>query len=276
MRSYLMLPALLAATPSFAQQTEKPQGADSVTVGVGATYAPDYEGSNDYQLVAGPGAIGQLGGVGFILAGNRLSVDLVPDAPGPGWIVQAGPIATLNLNRSFISMIDDPRIKALGKRSATLEMGGYAGIGRRGVITSDYDTLSFTLGYRKGVTGAHSGGILQPTIAYFTPLSTKAAASISVSGERADSKYARAYYDVDAAGSLASGLPQYQARGGWKNYTVSALGGYSLTGDLTKGWKIAGGVTYRRLLNDFADSPVVSIAGSRDQWIGVLGLAYTF
>ncbi len=276
MRSFILLPALLAATPALAQQTEKQPGSDSVTLGLGASYGPDSEGSDDYRLVAGPGAIGQVGGVGFILAGNRLSVDLVPDEPGPGWIVQAGPLVTLNLNRRFTNMIDDPRIRALGRRSATLELGGYAGIGRRGVITSDYDTLSFTLGYRKGVTGAHRGGILQPTIAYFTPLSTKAAVSVSVSGERAERKYAAAYYDVDAAGSIASGLPQYRARGGWKNYTASLIGGYSLTGDLTKGWKIAGGVTYRRLLNDFADSPVVSIAGSRDQWIGVLGLAYTF
>jgi MipA family protein len=29
-------------------------------------------------------------------------------------------------------------------------------------------------------------------------------------------------------------------------------------------------------LNDFGDSPVVSIAGSRSQWLGVVGLAYTF
>ena len=34
--------------------------------------------------------------------------------------------------------------------------------------------------------------------------------------------------------------------------------------------------TYTRQLNDYATSPLVSIAGSRNQWIGTLGLAYTF
>ena len=30
------------------------------------------------------------------------------------------------------------------------------------------------------------------------------------------------------------------------------------------------------MLNDFGDSPVTRIAGSRSQWQGALGLAYTF
>jgi len=30
------------------------------------------------------------------------------------------------------------------------------------------------------------------------------------------------------------------------------------------------------MLNGFADSPVVRIAGSRNQWLGAVGLAYTF
>ena len=30
------------------------------------------------------------------------------------------------------------------------------------------------------------------------------------------------------------------------------------------------------MLNDFADSPLVGIAGSKNQWLGAVGLAYTF
>ena len=50
----------------------------------------------------------------------------------------------------------------------------------------------------------------------------------------------------------------------------------SLTGDLLHGFKLVGGGTYSRLLNDFGDSPLVSVAGRRSQWLGVVGLAYTF
>ncbi|MBN8808764.1 MAG: MipA/OmpV family protein [Sphingomonas sp.] len=277
----------VAATPAFAQDTQplspdtgavataSPNG-DSVTIGAAAIYLPDYEGSNDYHLTSAPGAIGSIDGFNFTLAANRLSVDLIPNRPGPSWDFQAGPLAVLNINRSSLKGIADPRIRALGKRSMALELGGYVGIGKTGVITSEYDQLSFSISYRKGVTGAHSGGILSPTINYFTPLSRKAAVGLYVSAERAERKYAAAYFDVDAAGSLASGLPTFSTRGGWKNYTVGALGTVSLTGDLLHGFKLVGGGTYTRLLNDFGYSPVVRIAGEKSQWMGVLGLAYTF
>ena len=76
-------------------------------------------------------------------------------------------------------------------------------------------------------------------------------------------------------GSLASGLPVFTTRKGWKDWSVGALGTVALTGDLLHGFKLVGGGTYTRLLNDFGRSPL-SIAGNRSQWIGVVGLAYTF
>ena len=96
------------------------------------------------------------------------------------------------------------------------------------------------------------------------------------SAEHVENRYAAAYYGVTPAGSIASGLPVYTARGGWKNYTVGALATVSLTGGLLHGFKLFGGGTYERLLNDFGDSPLVSIAGRRSQWLGALGLGYTF
>ena len=78
------------------------------------------------------------------------------------------------------------------------------------------------------------------------------------------------------AQSLASGLPRFTTRKGWKNYSLGALATVSLTGDLLHGLKLVGGGTYTRLLNDFGRSPIVSIAGDRSQWQGVAGLAYTF
>ena len=30
------------------------------------------------------------------------------------------------------------------------------------------------------------------------------------------------------------------------------------------------------MLGDYADSPIVSIAGSKNQWVGAVGVGYTF
>ena len=50
----------------------------------------------------------------------------------------------------------------------------------------------------------------------------------------------------------------------------------SLTGDLLHGFKLAAGGTYTRSLNDFADSPIVRLRGSKNQFLGAVGIAYTF
>ena len=265
-----------ASSPPDAGGLAAASGGDSITVGVGAVYLPDYEGSNDYRVTAAPGAIGSVKGFNFTLAGNRLSVDLIPNKPGPTWDVQAGPIGVVNFNRSSIKSIDDLRVRALGKRKAAIELGGYVGIGKTGVITSDYDRLSVSLSYRHDVNSVHHSGIWQPSVNYLTPLSRKAAVGLFASAEHVGRGYADAYYTVTPAQSVASGLAAYQARGGWKNYTLGALGTVSLTGDLLHGLKLVGGGTYSRLLNGFSYSPVVRTAGSPNQWLGVVGLAYTF
>jgi MipA family protein len=249
-------------------------GGDSLTIGAAAVYMPDYEGSNNYRLEPAPGALLNWHHFNLTVAGNRASLDLIPDK-GP-WDFQAGPIGVLDFNRSTLSQIDDPRIRALGKRQSSLEVGGFAGIGKTGVITSPYDKLSVSLSYRKGITGRNRSGILEPSLNYFTPLSLKAAVGIVASAERAERGYAETYFDVSPAASLRSGLPVYYTHGGWKDYSVGLIGTRSITGNLLHGFKLVGGVTYKRMLGDFADSPLVSIAGSKDQWMGILGVAYTF
>lgn len=261
--------------PADAQERPAEPYRDTVTVGVGVAALPDYEGSNDYRVVPAPAAIGTIKGYGFVLAGNQLSVDLVRNRPGPVWDVQAGPIAQVNFIRSSAGSIHDVRVRALGTHGIAVELGGYVGIGKTGVVTSPYDTLSVTLGYRHDVSGVHDSGILSPGITYVTPLSRKAAIGLFASADIVERGYAQSYYGVSTAQSAASGLPVYVAGGGLKSWTLGAIGGYSLTGDLLHGVKIVVGGTYGRIEGDTARSPLVAIAGSRDQWLGTIGLAYT-
>jgi len=271
------------ATPALAQDGSQPpqpttieSGGDSITIGAGAAYLPDYEGSDDYRFVAAPAAIGQFKGFAFQLIGNRLSVDLIPNKPGPVWDVQAGPIGVVNFNRTNLDSIDDRRVRALGELDTAIELGGFVGIGKTGVITSPYDKLSISLSYRHDVSNTHDSAIWQPTINYLTPLSTKAAVGLFASAERAGRGYAQTYFSVLPTQVAVSTLPAYNARGGWKNYSLGALGTYALSGDLLHGFKALAGVNYRRMLNDFGNSPVTRIAGDKDQWLAAVGLAYTF
>lgn len=279
------LPALLCAPSAFAQ-TEGAQaaaaaasgalGENFVSVGLGLGILPDYEGSNDYRALPMPGAIGRVRGYNFVYLGNRLSVDLIRHDRESRWDFQLGPVAAVGLNRTSLGGIHNSRVRALGKVDPAVELGGYAGIARWGVITSDYDRLSATLTVRHDVAGGHGGTIITPSISYMTPLSTTAMIGLYASANHADDHYAGAYYSISSTQSGPSGLPAFGARGGWKDWTLAAASNVSLSGDLTHGLSLVGGVAYTRLLNDFADSPVTSIAGSRAQWMAGLGLAYTF
>ena len=281
-----LLGSLVLATPVLAQDAPgtppdagglaEGAGRDTITIGAGGAYLPDYEGSNDYRFTPVPGALGSVHGFSFTLAGNRASIDLIPDHSRSGIDFQLGPIGVVNFNRSSTKSIDDIRVQRLGKLGTAIELGGYVGIGKTGVITSPYDRLSVSVSYRRDVNNVHDSGIIQPSINYLTPLSRKAAVGIFGSAEHVESGYARTYYSISLLQAFNSGLSTYNARGGWKNYTVGALATVALTGDLLHGFKLVGGGTYARLLNDFGNSPIVRVAGSRSQFLGALGIAYTF
>lgn len=276
--------ALVTASPALAQDGVSPAqapvapdidtGRNTITIGVGAGYVPTYEGSDSSRVVPVPAVLGSYDGFAFATRGSKFLVDIVPNDPGPVWDYQFGPVISLNFNR--VGDPDDARIDRLGRKKVALELGGYAGIGKTGVITSDYDKLSASVVYVHDVSGINHSFTITPQIDYGTPLSRKAYVGISGSATYAGNRYADTYFGVSPAGAIASGLPGFNPDSGWKNWSVSALGTYSLTGDLLHGLKVVGGVSYSRLLNDFARSPVVRIAGDRDQWYYALGLGYTF
>lgn len=275
--------AATLATPALAQdnaptpeQTEAAQeGRARLTVAVGGVWLPDYEGSDDNRWIPAPAANGTVAGMSFTVLGNRASLDVIPDVAGKDWNFQLGPVAVINLNRTNRDAIKDPRVAALGEIDTAVEIGGYVGLGKTGLI-HDFDTLSVSLSYRHDVTKIHRSGVFTPSVNYTTPLSTKALVSLFASAEIVEDRYARTYFGVTSAASIASGLPAFRPEGGQKDITVGGMFTHAITGNLTKGLALVAGGTYKKLVGDFADSPLVSIAGTRHQWTAGAGLALTF
>lgn len=273
----------LAAAPAGGLPTaDKPDpddiaaaGRNSLTIGGGAAYLPSYDGSNDYVVVPVAAVRGSVDGFNFSTRGTQLSLDLIRERPGARWNFQLGPVVGGNFNRT--GRIVDPQVRALGKKAFALEVGGFVGISRTGLITSAYDTLSIRVSVTRDVTGVHDSYIITPSIDYGTPLDKRTYIGISGSATFVGDKYARSYFAVDTAGSARSGLPVFaNPRGGMKNYTITGLLARSLTGDLRHGLALYAAGSYSRLQGDFAASPLVSIAGDRNQWLGAIGLGYTF
>ena len=279
--------ASLLAAPALAQDASSAAapagqvlaadlGKDIVTVGAGGVYLPDYEGASHYRFTAAPAAIGTFKGFNFELIGNRLDVDLIRDSRNSKYDIQLGPLVVYDIYRDTLSDIHDPRVRALGKVDDEFELGGYVGFGKTGIITSPYDKLSASISYRHDVSGVSDSAIVTPSVNYLTPLSLKSAVAFFATADHVGRGYGQTYFGVTPGQSLASGLPVYYPNAGWKSVTAGAVVTYSITGNLLHGFKIVAGGTYEKLLGDYSYSPLVRIAGSSNQWLGAVGLAYTF
>lgn len=275
----LILAGLLAA-PAFAQgpagEPDAPieERPGDYTIGLGIAYGPSYEGSDDYSIRPGGLLRADFGPVTLTTRGTYLYADLLDgDAAEGGLDFEAGPIAGVRLNRT--SGIKDDRVRALGELDAAVELGGFAGIGYKG-LTNPYDRLGLRVEYLTDVADVHGGYVISPSIEFQTPLSTSIFVGAALSAEFANDEYAETYFSVSPAGSAASGLSSFDADGGFKNWGVSLIAAHSLSGDLRRGLALFGLANYKKLQNDFRRSPLVSEAGDADQFFGAVGLSYTF
>lgn len=275
-----VLASVFVASPAMAAD-ERPAGPpgwqsdgkwapDRVIVGLGGGIAPDYSGSDDYEFQPGGIVQGMVSGFAFAMRGTNFYVDLARERRGAGIDLIAGPVVQLRFERK--GPIADPRVAALGERGTAVELGGFAGIGKRGVF-SRFDEASLDLTVVRDVGGVHRSTIVRPSIGYQTLIGRRTFALARVSADIVGKGFARTYYDVPAG----SALPAYATGGGGlESVGITALASHSLGRDPARGWSLFALGGYSRIAGKFARSPVVSVAGSRDQFRLIGGLGYTF
>ena len=80
------------------------------------------------------------------------------------------------------------------------------------------------------------------------------------------------YFGIDAGGAAASGLDEFDADEGFKDV------GLALSIELGdgQGLGLTGILSYKRLLGDAEDSPVVADVGDENQIFGGVALTYGF
>lgn len=279
--------AALAASPAAAQdQPAEPAPAidmsetifagDYLSVGVGVGVSPSYSGSDDYVFNVLPIVQGSLGGIDIEPRPAGLGLDFIPDGDGKIGF-DLGVAARLRSDRA--TQIEDEVVESLGELDRAIEVGPTVGF-RVGEILHQFDSITVSGDLLWDVNGAHDGMVVMPSVTYFTPLSRGAAASLTLGTEYADSEFHDYYFRVTPAQSLATGgeLPAYEPNGGgFTKVSATLLFGLDLNGDITDGGlglvAIAG---YSHLLGDAKQTPFTSVRGSADQFLGVVGIGYTF
>lgn len=259
---FLSTTALLLASNASAQQTGESEVTGIVFAGVATT--PQYEGADEQQVI--PLAAGEVrwGERYLALEGTALRANIL-ESPTFAF----GPVANLTFGRD--RKIDSLPVRALGVIDDAYEVGAFGAV-RFGSLMKDGDALQLRLQGLRDVSDVHDGWIGQVALSYRLPVSAKLQLTSEVSAQFADDSYARTYFSVAPAASLASGLPSYAAQGGLKDVGASLTAIYGVSNKVS----LIGFAGYRRLLGDFADSPVVAREGDVDQFTAGLGVGLRF
>ena len=235
-------------------------------IGVGVAALPDYVGSNNYTAGVAPFARIALPKSEryFLLNVTELYFNML-DHP----FLRFGPVLNYRFGRD--DDVEDSHVKRMSKIDGTIEAGFFMGFNwkfdgdRRHRLVADAEALFDVGGVHEGVIGTFSAR-------YWRPLGKMFDGVLGVGFQVADNKYMNKYFGVSASDSFLSGLPIYEPRGGTANFRIFP----GVVMHLSRHWHLAGGIRYQRLVEDAKDSPIVSIAGSADQWIGGLGVAYSW
>lgn len=236
--------ALCSALPAVAQERSL-----NFALGAAVGSAPEYMGSDSMGFVGAP-----------TLTFGSLKWGAVDIGNGIRGIPDNG----FSLNTAF-RLIDErtaatsPELTGLEDIDIAVELG-------LGIKYQQTNWMAFGE-VRKGVTG-HSGVagtlggdvIMRPNDRWLITLGPRV--------NFGNDEFADTYFGVSNA---TANYAAYTATGGAMGAGLQMTGTYYLDDN----WSLAGGVSYEKLLNDAADSPI-TMRGSDDQWRVEIGLSRQF
>lgn len=230
----------------------------TVTIGVEGRVLPTYEGSGtsmfrpfpmfDVRRVGTP--------AGFRSPRDGFSFGILDY----GRFV-AGPTVKARFERKESS---DNDLRGLGDVAWTLEAGAFA----------EYwptDWLRGRVELRQGI-GGHHGLVSDLTADLVVPVTRQLTLSGGPRMTLATAAATSPYFSITPGQSAASGLPVYDAGGGFRSFGAGAQARY----EWSPQWATHMFVEYERLAGDAANSPLVLQHGTRDQIQVGIGATYSF
>jgi len=242
----------------------QPVAAVDVTLGLGPAVAPDYQGSDDYELVpAWQLVVSDLyhPATNVTVSGPRLRSNLVPHPQ-----LRAGVAGLFIGERDDVS---DRRVDRLRSTDTALMLGFIVG----------WDFLAQpSVGLIAGLEAVYdvandNGTLVSPHIRYLNVLP---GSPFSVGAELftswASDDFMTEQFAISNADAARSGLPRFRADDGFKDAGLRVAVNYRFTDN----WSTTLFSQYMRLLGDAADSPIVDDRGNENQFFAGLTLNYSF
>ncbi len=256
---------------AYAQNLDEPEDRGQnqgwqVSLSAGAVYSPIYLGDDDYQISVFPNLTVQYDDL-FTVSIQGIEVNAINSDH-----FKAGPVARFNFGRDedggnplgLGDGTDD--LIGLGDIDFTVELGGFA--------QYSIGNFSAKAELRQGVNG-HEGLIGDAELKYSSSFDAFGRSGFFSLGPKitfGDKKFNSAFFDVNAAQSIASGLSQYDAGSGINSYGFHG----SVVVPVSDRFSVIGFAGYDRLSGDIADSSLVQERGSEDQGMAGILLSYRF
>ena len=228
----------------------------SLRLGAGIGTTPDYVGSDEYRFRVLPLIDLRYKDL-VVVQGNKLRVNVLRHKN-----IKAGPLMTLKFGRKEKR---NTILAGLGDISDTVLAGAF--------VEGRYKGMFGSAEYRQAL-GAGQGATMRFVLAQGLYQSEDKKTSL-IAAARSDWNSARSNqtnFGITAAQSLTSGLAAFAPGGGFSKAEIDLLGRHQLT----ENWRIDWGAGYARLFGDAADSPLVAVHGSANQFIVGLGGRYFF
>jgi len=234
-------------------------------VGVGAGVIPDYVGSDDYTAAIAPMFFVKFGDTDRYarLLATEFTVNLIDSEE---WIL--GPILYYRFGRNDV---EDPVVDRMDDIDGAVELGLFGGWTWIDEADSRH-RFNALLEVLQDVSGTHGGCVTALSVRYWQPVARPLVLTLGVSGSYASEGFMSTYFGVDRIDAAASGLPNFEADRGFRDFRLTP--GFVLS--LNPHWHVVGGLIYSRLLADAEDSPVVSERGSANQFTAGAGVAYAW
>lgn len=224
------------------------------TVGLGAGFAPDYEGSDDYEAVPA-----------WLLSADNL---YHPDT----YIALTGPVLRSNfvphphfragLSGQWVperDHIDDNTVEDLSGGDSALLLGALIGWD---FIADEAVSLTAALDARYDLANG-DGYILSPRLIYATSWpESKFSFGAELFTNWASNEYMSEHFGIDAADAARTGLQSHDADADFKDAGLAVNVNYRFT-DTVSATALGG---YARLFGDAGDSPIVEDRGDENQF----------
>ena len=215
--------------------------------GVGPQFQPDYFGSDNYEIRADPQV--------YIRVNNFIFSNETGAEFGVFGVnnLRFGPTLKLVGNRNGN---DNAALNGLDPVGRTVEFGGFGAIDIR-------ERYTIKIRYRHALATGHRGGRITGEGSMLLYQRGRISTSLSATTTWMGNDFAEAYFTVSPIEAARTQFPVFQAESGFRDIG-GALNGWVRLGDH---WALHPYAYYSRILPAAADSPVVAVTGSRDQYI---------